>query len=205
LSEFVPRLAARHRHILRGLPSEKLATLRKLVEQHILCGYLFLEANTGLGRVNDDLSNSLLKMWIPMIYSSSGGESLDAELKKGDENYQWAKSLWFGATSKHILDLMSKIGIVVDEKDQLILLHYFDAGMILRFLEARPLTETELLDVATAGGYSLSRATEGAQHQERVRGGGTGCLLVLATRLLCICGYHHKINIIRIGRHRLSI
>ncbi len=154
--------------------------MRKLVKQHILCGYLFLEANTNLGRVNDDQSSNLLKMWIPMIYSSSGGESLDAELKKGDESYEWAKSLWFGATSKQALDLMTKLGIVVDEKDALILLHYFDAGMILRFLEARPLTETELMDVATAGGYSRSMATEGAQNQGTVRGGGTGCLLVLA-------------------------
>ena len=53
--------------------------------------------------------------------------------------------------------------------------------MILRFLESRPLTEAEQMDVATAGEYSRSRAAQGAQSREGVQQGGVGCLLVLAT------------------------
>ena len=116
LSEYIPRLAAHHRSVFRGLAPKRLAELRRLVKQHILCGYLFLEANTNLVRANGDLSSSLLKMWIPMIYSSSGREP-GRRTQKARRELRMGEIPLVRATSKHVRDQLSKIGIAGDPKD----------------------------------------------------------------------------------------
>jgi hypothetical protein len=57
----------------------------------------------------------------------------------------------------------------------LILTHYFEGGMKLRALEARPLTDEQSLNIATGGAYS--HALAGA-HKTGASGKGAGCSLV---------------------------
>lgn len=135
LSDYVPRFAGRHRHIVSRLDRTALAGLRNVMKRHILCGYLFAEVIFPLSRETEKPVNRdhMFEMWIPMLYSTAG----EIPLQSKDEDD--LKAVWFSATGRKVRDHAKSLGIAWDEVDSLIVTHYFDAGMLLRLFEHSPI------------------------------------------------------------------
>ena len=74
--------------------------------------------------------------------------------RQGEQQYYDVKGIWGHGTGDAIHDCFNQSGIPIDDFEHLLLKQYFDAGIALRLVEARPLSDTEHADVVTAGGYS---------------------------------------------------
>lgn len=154
----VPRLAARHRPAISHMSGEARQHLGRLIRRHITCGYLFAESGYELNRENEPQisSDKLFEMWVPCIYSSLF--TLDPRSKDEED----VKTIWFGATGRSIPDHLQMHGANWQELDMEIVTHYFNGGMLLRMLEARPLTDEQVSNIATGGAYGVEKALSAA-------------------------------------------
>ncbi|CAN5787027.1 hypothetical protein BH23PLA1_BH23PLA1_03480 [soil metagenome] len=145
MTDEVPRLVARHRGRLRNHPPRQRDLLKQHARNHILCGYLFARIRVEPGKPRPLLSeaNELFQRWIPLIYSNHGAERIGMVLGADAEADQ---ALWGRATERAINRMLQSLGIEPDERDQIILLHYFTAGILLALIElgrARPPVENQ--------------------------------------------------------------
>ncbi len=168
-SNFWPRFAAKHRNAFQKLDEAALSAIRCEFMSMIFAGYLFVEylmeyvAAKPIARHPESAKNSerLFTQWIPMIYSPLGPGAIDKAMKEGmgEAAYDNSKSFWWGALFDPLVQCLGRLDIAVDDNDKLILFEYFNSGMVLRHLEYRPpLTEEEVLDIVTAGGYSATKS-----------------------------------------------
>jgi hypothetical protein len=150
VGEKMPRLGARHRLLVSQMDTAASRRLHKLVQGHILCGYIFSEYRYSLSRAKDPplADGRLYRMWIPTIYSSMALQ-LDPRNKDEEE----LKTLWFGATGRDLRDFLQAQGVKWEHLDTLILTAYFNGGTLLRLLEAAPLSDDQLTRLSTGGMY----------------------------------------------------
>jgi hypothetical protein len=158
IGDNLPRLAARHRSVISRMSGETRQHLGRLIRRHIVCGYLFAESGYELSRENEPQVSpqKLFEMWVPSIYSSFF--NLDPRSKDEED----IKTIWFGATGRSIRDHLQSHGASWEELDMQIVTHYFNGGMLLRMLEARPLTDEQVSNIATGGAYGVEKALSAA-------------------------------------------
>lgn len=65
---------------------------------------------------------------------------------------------------REIHDCFNQAGIPIDDFEHLLLKQYFDAGIALRLVEAKPLTKTAHEDVVTGVGYSAVTKPPNSNH-----------------------------------------
>lgn len=186
LTECEPRFAAKHRTVFQ-LRNDAAGLLNSLFANHLFLGYFFVEylveAFNGCQMVRDisivSSSDELFLQWVPMLYSPAGASSFDRGMEKqsGEAVYWQVKGLWMNATLTPIKSALRELGILLDDNDKLLLLRYFDSGLVLRLLESKPLSKAEWMDLTTGGAYSAARA--GMLKSER-----SGCLVFIATAAL---------------------
>jgi len=190
MSDHVPRLAAKHRTVVSRMELGDLEKLHYAISRHIACGYLFAELLYELDREREGqiATETLFQMWVPSIFLPP------FDLSSKDPLFLYLKNLCFAATGITIRDVLVSAGATWDSgssigSDQTILTAYFDAGIVLRILESRPLSATELADVCTAGCYSrdthgVGTYSKGSAYDDKERTGCAGpavvCILLLA-------------------------
>lgn len=177
-----PRFAAKYRAVFQR-QTNAVGLLKPLFTNHLFLGYFFaeflVETMRGSTLARDPKvicsREELFAQWVPMLYSAAGGASFDKAMEKesGDSRYWGLKELWVNTTLRPIRVVLNELGISQNDKDTLLLCRYFDAGIVLRLLESRPLSETERFDVVTGGGYSAMKAG-------LVKPAKSGCLVFIA-------------------------
>ena len=174
IGENVPRLAARHRGTVARMTDEEREALKRFIRRHVVCGYLFTEFAYGLTDESRQQvgANKLFEMWVLTIYSSSSLVRMNPRNKDEDD----VRTIWFGSTGRSVRDTLQSRGATWQDLDMHIVTHYFDGGMRLRALEARPLTPEQELNIATGGAYTRELADA---HKARIAAKGSGCSLLL--------------------------
>ncbi len=190
LSDFEPRFAAKHRSFFQKLDESALSAIRCEFLSMIFAGYLFLEymnevmTEEPFTRHPETAKNSasLFSQWIPMIYSPQGSRVFDEMMKEGigESAYRNIKSFWYYALLEPTVRCFDRLNIALNDKDKIILLSYFDSGIVLRQLEQGSLTQDEMLDIATGGGYSADKA--GVQQPAN----RSGCAVLLLAGLIIV-------------------
>ncbi len=134
MSDEIPRLAARHRPRFRIHSARQREQLREHARNHMLCGYLFARFRVEPDKPRPELpaAADLFQRWIPLIYSPAGAERIGVVLGVDSEEDQ---ILWCSATERALTRMLQSLGIEPDQLDQVILLHYFSAGILLALLE----------------------------------------------------------------------
>jgi hypothetical protein len=197
MSEYWPRFGGKHREKLRTNSTWSVDEFARIFGRHISCGYFFveylIECFSGKNFDRDtrmESASALFDQWIPMIYSPTGPPAFDKAMEEGGgEQYYTLKGLWGQSTGNAIHERMRRCTITIGEFEGVLIRQYFDAGIILRVLESRPLSEDAIRDVATGGAYSLER--RGALN--RAKSGCAGILLAFAflmTLVFISAGWH---------------
>lgn len=171
-SEYCPRLGALHREMFKGLTEAARDELRHRIRNQILSGFVFAELILDISEHSQTAATArdlYEQMWMQVYYTSTYSVEVtgsDAELK----------SHWHATTCKQLHDTIVTHGGTWFDDDRLICTAYFDGGMILRQLIAKPLVQTYQRDAATGGAHSALKADQPSK--------STGCLLLLAAPLL---------------------
>lgn len=140
------------------MTAEDRVKLGDFIRRHIVCGYLFAEYGYKVGRENQPslASDKLFEMWVLAIYSPI------CNFDPRDKGEADVKNLWFAATGQPIGDSLQSHDATWQDIDNEILAHYFDGGMLLRMLEARPLTDAQVSNIATGGAYAAEKSLSAA-------------------------------------------
>lgn len=162
MTDYWPRFGGKHRKVLKRAATPLIHELHRLFTRQIYCGYFFaeylIECMSGSRLQRDPASHDhekVLYQWVPLIYSESGAPRFDTAMaEQGEQQYYDVKGLWGHGTGDAIHDCFNQAGIPIDDFEHLLLKQYFDAGIALRLVEAKALSETVHADVVTAGGYS---------------------------------------------------
>ncbi len=136
--------------------------LRLAIRDHVLCGYLFLRYKYGLNPDGGERvdAGTRFRQWVPLIYAGDGLAWVESRLVR-ERSFHVDKAIWSNATENRVRYTMKSLGIDVDQTDLMILMHYFDAGMVLSLLEeeaaSAPEAENFDLDLFQFQEYTVSR------------------------------------------------